>query len=571
MKTLSRQQLIRITPNWVLRIITHTTRSEKILLGVFLTALIISALFSVVGLVQRWTTLLPQQGGIYREAAVGQPRSLNPILTSGSDIDADIIHLIYSSLFKLDSNLELQPDLAESYEVSQDRRQYTIKLKSGITWHDGQPFTADDVIFTIASIQTPDYNSPLLSQFQGVTVNKVDDSTVTFTLKEPYTPFPISLTTKIIPQHVWENIAPRTAALSEQNLKPIGTGPFKFTELITRRRSGDITSIRLRRNDSFYAQPPYLDEINFNFFSTHDEAQQALNASQADGLGFVPLQIFDQLKNRARVSTHRLLLPQYFALFFNQNKNDLLNNTGLRNSLALAIDRQAIVDEALQGQGEPLHLPIPHGLFGQRDDLAGTYDPAAAKQNLEEDGWQDVDGDGIREKDNQRLHLKITTTDWPEYVRTAEIIQQQWQAIGVETNIEHLGAGTIQQTVVGPRDYEILLFGEILPADPDPYPFWHSTQTKAPGLNLSLFQDKEVDKLLEEARQAGSEDERAAKYHDFQGKIFDLKPAIILYQPYYLFSTNSKVRGINVSQAALPAQRFNNISDWHVRTKRVWK
>lgn len=571
MKTISRQELLRVTPGWALRILTHTTRAEKILLGVLLASLLISGLLSLIGLIQRWTVLLPQRGGIYREAAVGQPHSLNPILTSGSDINADIIHLVYSPLFKLDNELKLQPDLAESYEISADRRRYTVKLRPGVTWHDGQPFTADDVIFTIASIQTPDYNSPLASQFQGVTLSKVDDLTVAFTLKEPYTPFPVSLTTKIIPQHVWASIAPRNAALSEQNLKPVGTGPFKFSELTTRRQSGDITSIRLSRNDNYYGQPPYLDEIHFNFFTTHEEAAQALNTNQADGIGFVPLELFRQLQGNSGLTTHRLLLPQYFALFFNQEKNSFLGNAGLRNSLALAINREALVAEALQGQGKPLHLPIPHGLFGQRGDLADTFDPEAAKQNLDEAGWHDVDGDGIREKDNQRLHLKITTTDWPEYIRTAELIQQQWQAIGVETKIEHLGAGTIQQTVVGPRDYEVLLFGEILPADPDPYPFWHSTQAKAPGLNLSLFQDKAVDKLLEEARKAGSEQERIEKYHQFQGKIFDVNPAIVLYQPYYLFLTKDKVRGITVSQAALPAQRFSDISAWHVRTKRVSK
>jgi peptide/nickel transport system substrate-binding protein len=558
------------TPRWLATLRRHTSRSEKILLLGLVLSLIVSAFLIFLGLLDRWTYLTPEQGGIYHEAAVGQPHSLNPILTSSNDIDNDIIQLVYSSLFKLDANLVPQPELAESFTLSDDKREYTIKLKRDIVWHDGEAFTADDVIFTLNSIQTPDYNSPLVSQFQGVEVTKQDDYTVHLKLREPYTPFLVNLTTKIIPQHVWANIAPRNAALAEQNLKPVGTGPFQFSKLTTRRKTGEITNLRLTRFDRYYDTAPYLDGLEFSFFNSHDETVNALRSGRVDGLGFLPLQLLEQVDSSA-YNLRQLLLPQYFALFFNQNQNTLLRDAGLRNALLLATDRESLVDEALDGQAEPLQVPLPHGLLGHRTDLASSYDPEAAKQNLEEAGWRDVDGDGIREKDNTRLTLKITTTDWPEYVRTAEIIQKQWQKIGVETVIEHFGAGTIQQTIVGPRQYEILLFGEILPADPDPYPFWHSTQTKSPGLNLALLQDKTVDDLLETARQAADPAARAQKYQDFQGRIFELNPAIILYQPYYLFVTRDKVRGPALEQAALPAQRFNDIHLWHVRTQRIWK
>jgi peptide/nickel transport system substrate-binding protein len=245
-------------------------------------------------------------------------------------------------------------------------------------------------------------------------------------------------------------------------------------------------------------------------------------------------------------------------------------DAGVRSALALAINREEIVAKALQGQGEPLHLPIPPGVFAFNDEIAPPeFNIEAAKQNLEDAGWKDIDGDGTREKDNERLHLKITTTDWPEYVLTAEVVQQQWQAIGVESQIEHFSAGTIQQTVIAPRNYEILFFGEILSADPDPYPFWHSTQVN--NLNFAQFKNQEVDKILEAARQTIDRAERQQKYKEFQGKILDLKPAIILYRPYYLFASDNKVNGVNPNFAALAADRFNNIEAWHVNTKRVWK
>ncbi|MDP3997704.1 MAG: ABC transporter substrate-binding protein [Candidatus Andersenbacteria bacterium] len=559
-------------PRWVLRSYVRMSQTERLVVTWLLVLLVVSGIWSIASYVNAHTILIPQAGGIYREAAFGQPRYINPILAGANDLDVDLSRLVYSSLFKFNSNLELQHDLATDYTISEDSTTYTVHLRNDVRWHDGEPFTADDVVFTIASIQTPDYASPLQNTFQGVTITKQDDSTVVFQLKEPYAPFLSSLTVGIVPEHVWESIAPKNAPLAEQMLKPVGTGPYQFIESKTRRKTGEITEMSFTRNDNYYGSRSYIDEINFSFYPTHDDAVKALLAGKVDGVGFLPLQLRNQVDRRSGINIQRLHLPQYFALFFNQQKSPLLSDSGIRDALALATDRQAIVQEALQSEGEPLHLPIPPGIFAFNDSISQpTYDPERAKQNLEEAGWTDVDGDGIREKNDARLHLVITTTDWPEYVKTAEVIQRQWQTVGVETEIEHYGAGTIQQTIIRPRDYEILLFGEILPAIPDPYPFWHSTQTRNPGLNFSLFKNQEVDKLLEEARKTTNADERKEKYEQFQGIILDLKPALILYQPYYLFAAKTNVRGIDAANAAIPAGRFNNIEQWHVRVKRIWQ
>lgn len=556
-------------PARIKRIAGYLSQVERIVLAWLVTLLVISGIWSVVGYVQRHTELVPQSGGTYRESAVGEPRYLNPILTNANDLDDDITRLVYSSLFKLDNTMHLQNDLATSYEISEDQTTYTVHLRQDVHWHDGQPFTADDVVFTIRSIQTPDYGSSLLSSFESVTVEKIDDYTVTFTLDKPYAPFLMSLTVGIAPQHVWQDVSPKNATLAEQIIKPVGTGPYKFAEIKTRRKTGEITEYHLVRNEQYYGPHQYLDTIAFNFYSTHEEALKALKAGIVDGISFLPLQLLNDAKN-SNLTIHQLRLPQYFGLFFNQQKNSILDDAGIRNALSLATNREQIVKEALQDEGEPLYLPIPPGVFAFNDEISEPeYNPEVAKENLEEDGWKDIDGDGIREKDGQRLHFKITTTDWPEYVQTATIIQQQWQAIGVETEIEHYGPGTIQQTIIAPRDYEILFYGEILSPNPDPYPFWHSTQIR--NLNFSMFKNEQVDKLLEEARKITDPAQRQEKYKEFQGIILDLKPAIILYRPHYLFATSTKVHGVNIGLAALAAGRFNNIEAWHVLTKRVWK
>jgi len=556
-------------PHWLLRLYRATTTAERISLSVLLFLLFVSGIFSVVNYINNHTQLVPQAGGTYREAAVGQPRYINPIVSSANDLDMDLTRLVYSGLFRFNNNLELTNDLATGYEISSDNKVYTIHLRDNVSWHDNQPFTANDVLFTYRSIQTPNYGSPLSSSFQGVTIDKVDDYTVTFTLKEPYAPFLTSLTVGIAAEHVWSQIAPQNATLTEQVLKPVGTGPFKFAEIATRRKTGDITSYRLVRNNNYYGSSPYLNEIIFTFYTSYEEALQALQSGKADGISFLPLANLKSATQHRTTNINQLLLPQYFAVFFNPQRNEALSEAGVRAALSLGTDRAAIVEQALFGQGHPLHLPIPPNFLPFAGD---NHTPAtnieAAQQNLSESGWEMGD-DGIRHKGDKKLIIKLTTTDWPEYITTAQLLQKQWRQLGVDVQLEHMGAGTIQQTVVQPRDFEALLFGEILPADPDPYPFWHSTQTRSPGLNLASFKNQAVDKLLEEARKTTDQPKRVELYKEFQNKILELNPAIILYQPYYLFATN-RVYGIDAKFSALPSGRFNNIEQWHIHTKRVW-
>lgn len=558
--------------SWLARLRESMSAHEKAILVVLSIVFCVSLAMSVRAYIERNSFLIPQSGGRYTEAAVGQPRHINPILAGTNDLDLDLTTLVYSSLLKLTNDLTLAGDLATGYEVSDNGLEYTVHLRDDVMWHDGRPFGADDVVFTIRSIQTPEYGSPLASSFQGVRVEKVNDTTVSFRLKQPYTPFPTNLTVGIVPKHVWEGIPPKNASLAEQMLKPIGTGPFKFAEIVTRRKTGEPTSIRLERNTGYYAQKPYLDEINVIFFATQDEAVAALTANEVDGVGFLPLALAKEIQTRRLLALKQIRLPQYLGLFFNELKSDLLGDAGVRAALSLATDRERLAEQAMRGYAEVLHVPIPKGLFDfSRDIQPPTFDRAVAVQNLAEAGWSDKDGNGILEKDDRSLSFKISTVDWPEYVATAELLKSQWKEIGIETQIEYHSAGVIQQTVVGPREYEILLYGEILPADPDPYPFWHSTQARSPGLNLSLFKDTEIDKLLEDARKEQNHEKRRELYVKFLERFLDLNPAIVLYRPFYLYAHNKTIRGQTVEQTYLPAGRFSDISLWHVNIKRVWK
>lgn len=556
---------------WVRSMAVNMSMREKAIFTSLVVVMGVSLAVSISGYVHRNSTLIPQGGGTYTEAMVGQPHYINPILASSSDIDLDLTRVIYSSLFRLDTNLNLKNDLADNVEQSSDGKTYTIHMRNNALWHDGTKVTAEDVLFTIRSIQTPEYASPLASAFQGVQVDKLDDYTIRFTLpKTPYAPFLSSLTVGIVPKHVWENVPPKNAGLAEQELKPVGSGPFMLKELITKKKTGETTSLALVRNDSYYGEKPYLAGLTFAFFNTHEEAIASLTSGQTDGVGYLPTSLLSSISHHASLIPHKLLLPQYFGLFFNETKNPILNNQGVRSALDLATDREEIIKQALHGEGDATAIPIPSGLFSFPDIKGPTFDPEKAKQNLDEAQWK-AGEDGIREKDGKKLEVTITTTDWPEYVKTAELLKEQWKKVGVNVTITSLGTGVIQQTVVAPRDYEILLYGENLSADPDPYPFWHSTQIKSPGLNLSLLKDKEIDTLLEDARTSTNIEKRRELLHTFSERFLDIRPAIILYRPHYLFAQRRGVQGQNIQQGSLPSDRFNDIEKWYVRVKRVWK
>ncbi len=557
--------------DWWKTIYFHMSAREKAILMLFGITIGVACILSVTGYVKARSSFIPKEGGSYTEAVVGQPRYINPILANTNDVDLDISRLVYSSLFKLDTKLALQKDLAESYEISTDNKTYTVRIRQNIQFHDGRSLTADDVVFTIQSIQTPDYDSPLASSFQGVHVEKVDDYTVKFTLqKTAYAPFLSSLTVGIVPKHVWENVPPKSAGLAEQQLKPVGSGPFSFQKIVTKKKTGETSSIKLARNTSYYGTHSYISSVIFDFYATHEEALKALITGKADGIGYLPIGLLEQTQRHPSLNIKKILLPQYFGLFFNATKNNILADAGVRATLALATDREELIREALHGEGEFMGTPIPSGIFDFSDIKNPVYDIAKAKQNLDDAGWKVEGENGIRKKDGKQLRFTITTTDWPEYVKTAELIQKQWRQAGIQVDISSQSTGIIQQAVVGPRDYEILLYGENLAADPDPYSFWHSTQIKSPGLNLSLLQDKETDAFLENARKATDPKKRQEALHQFVQRFLDINPAIILYQPSYLFVQHNSVQGSAMDHGALPSDRFNDAASWFVQTKRIW-
>lgn len=516
------------------------------------------------------TNEVPKAGGEYTEGIVGQPIYVNPLLSQTSEADSDLAQIIYSGLFKYDNKGEIVPDLAESFELSEDKRIYTVHLRQGVLWHDGQSFTADDVYYTATILQDPMYKSPLRQNWQGVTAQIIDENTLSFELKNPYAGFIDSLTVGILPKHIWENISPEKFSLADYNLHPIGTGPYKFVDF-QKDASGNILSYVLGVNKQYYISAPYISRITFNFYQDEDALLEAYNKKEIMGMSNIAPSKIGQLKNTKSTRINELTLPRYFGLFFNEIKSAALADEKVRSALSLATDRKEIIDTVLSGKGVPTYGPIFSNMKEYRDagELA-ELNLEKANNILEEADWKKGD-DGVRRKGNTELTFEIVTTDWPELSKTADILKTQFEKVGVKVDVKVLTVSDLQQNYIRPREYDALLFGQSISFNPDLYPYWHSSQKRDPGLNLSLFENKDADGLLESIRQESDVAKRVDQTQQLQKILADEKPATFLYSPLYLYPTSTTLHTGEIGNVIVPAQRFSQINTWYVKTKRIFK
>ncbi|EKE19237.1 MAG: hypothetical protein ACD_9C00074G0004 [uncultured bacterium] len=554
--------------NWK-AIANALTFKEKIIVTLLLIVIAVSFVVWLGSIYFNYTKAVPKVGGEYTEGIVGQPLYINPLLSQTSEADGDLVQLVYSGLFKYDKEGHIANDLAESYSVSEDKKEYTVSLKKGALWHDGKEINAEDVFFTFSILQDPSYKSPLRQSLLGVDIRLVDDYTIVFSLSNPYTGFLDNLTVGLLPKHIWENIAPEKFALAENNLNPIGSGPYVFSTL-QKDSGGNILTLQLAAFKNYYDGSPYISKITFNFYPDDETLIAAYNKKEIMGMGSIPPENIKNIKNEKSTNINELIIPRYFSVFFNQTKNVALANDVVRDALSKSVNRQEIIDTILHGKGMVLTSPI----FAQMEGYSNVDSQANIEQAiklLEEAGWVMDENEKVRMKDSVKLEFELVTTDWPELNQTAELLKNQWEKVGAKVNIKVLAVSDLQQNYIRTREYDSLLFGQAISFNPDLYSFWHSSQKRDPGLNLSLFDNSEVDGLLESLRQETDENKRAEAYQKFQGVLSTENPAVFLYSRYYLYPTNKNVKGMEVKDINNPAQRFVDINKWFVKTKRVLK
>lgn len=544
------------------------SRTEKRLLGIGLLLVIVSGSVLTYQAVFRNPIITPAVGGAYTEGVIGSPQFINPLYAVSSDVDSDFTALVFSGLMRFDTATGLGADLASSYTVSEDGKVYEFTIRDDAFFHDGKPVTAGDVLFTFNAIQNPEYNSPLAQIFRDVTVEQTSDTTIRFTLEDPFAPFLSYLTVGILPSHLWSGIAPVSALTTALNQRPIGSGPYAF-EKLRKDTNGTVHSYEFKRHNRYHLGQVYLERLEFKFYGTQVDATEALRNGNVQGLAYIPAGDAEAFKKNNAVTIATPTIPQYTALFFNQKKNTLLADKTIRTALANATNKQALVDNALKGFAQPTNSFILENMLGYTPDLvAPTFNTDTASALLAEKGWTITEGNAFRVKGTDTLKFVITTVNVPELTSVAEELKKQWALAGIDVVVNPVSSTELQTSVLKERNYEILLSGELYGFDADPYAFWHSSQTAYPNLNLAQFANREADTAIEKGRVATTVEARAEAYRSLQTIITNELPAIFLYQPFYTYPHDSKITTPNLEHIGSPSNRFGNIFDWYTKTKR---
>jgi len=375
-------------------------KKEKIAFFSFLILFLGSSFFLILSFYFKNTENQPSFGGKYIEGVVGQPGFINPIYASASDIDRDLVQLIFSGLMKYNPEGQIVPDLAEKYEIKEQGKVYEVYLKENLFWEDSQPLTADDIVFTIKTIQNPDFKSPQRAIWSGIEVEKISDLKVRFSLKNPYPPFLEILTQKIIPKHIWKDISAENFPLANYNLKTIGSGPYKIKK-IEQKKLGKIASLDLTKNPKYYQKKPYLSQISFQFFDNEKDLIKSYQKGKIQGFSltsFEELKKLGETKILKTANLYSLSLPRYFAVFFNPEKAKIFDDQNIRRALNYGTNKKDILEKTIAGYGKIVDSPLLSEIY-QLPPLSETYqfDQEKAKEILNKAGFL-PDETGIRKK-----------------------------------------------------------------------------------------------------------------------------------------------------------------------------
>lgn len=542
------------------------------------------------------TTLEPVTGGIYYEGVIGYPRNINPLYSAARPADQDLGQLIFSSLFKYGVDGRLLSDLAEKIETT-DNKNFLVTLRPNVKWHNGENLTVDDVVFTFNLLNNPDYNSPWQQEFLGVTIEKVADNQIKFSLPIVYVGFPHLLTFGIMPQNIWENIAPEFAALNELNLEPIGSGPYKFASIV-RSKQGEIKEYRLVANPDYYEAKPFIEQVIFRFYPDASSLVAALNDGDVFGISSLSLEQKTSLIAQSSLNFHVLETNQEDLIFFNSEKNKNLAELNVRRALAHAIDKQALVDEIFSGFYEPTDSVLSRLSEAYNEEITKyPFNQEEADRLLGVAGWekltinednieatstpeikavldfaaannQDPKGEWRFKKDDDKvtlLTIRLTTVSGRPAQPAGEFIAQSWGALGVRTVLETITVSELS-ALINDRAFEAFIFGQTSGADSDIFPFWHSSQIKD-GLNIASYKNTDVDNLLSDARTNPDVNARWYDYREVQRIVADEVPAIPLYQKNYIFVQDKKVKGFSASAAISPSHRFSGITGWFLKSR----
>lgn len=513
-------------------------------------------------------------GGTYTEALVGSLGRLNPMLDWNNSADRDINRLIFSGLIRFDSRGLPQPDLAASWGTSSDGTQYNFSIQPNAFWHDGEPVTTDDVLFTIEMIKSSGSLFPqdIKDLWSQVEIKKLDDKTFQIKLPEPFAPFLDYVTFGILPKHLLEAVPADQLENAEFNLKPIGSGPYKFESLIT--SGGKIAGVTLTVNENYYLSRAYIEQIIFRFYPDAASAFDAYQQGEVLGISQLTNDILSRALEEQTLAVHTSRLPQLGLVFLNLNDPNVifLQNEKVRQALLLGINRNIIVSRIMQGQAIVADSPILPGSWAYYEEIKHfDYDPDAAMTLLKDEGYVIPAGGGdTRALEGQFLEFTLIHPSDDVHTKIAQFIQTNWALIGVKANLQSVPYNSLIDDFLSTRNYQAALadLNTARTPDPDPYLFWHQSEAIG-GQNYSQWDNRTASEFLEAARTQTDFDSRARLYRNFQVVFAKELPSLPLYFPVYSYGVDAQVQGVQVAPMYDISDRLALIAEWYLITRRT--
>lgn len=519
------------------------------------------------------STPAPITGGVYTEALVGDFLRLNPFLDIYNPPDHAVDKLLFDGLVKFDSEGIPQADLAESWGVSQDGTTYNFSLRTDVYWHDGEPFTSNDVMYTIGLLQSGHGLVPqdLQNFWAEVQVVQLSEYQLQFLLPEAFAPFLDYLTFGILPEHLLAGKGLEELIDDPFNLAPVGTGPFKFQRLLV--ENDEIVGVVMEAFDAYYAGRPYLDEVIFRYYPSSEAAYAAYQDGIVEGLGEVDPSILSAVLADPNLSIYTAREPILTITYLNLDNNEVgfLQNADLRRALLAAIDRDLIIEKVYGGQAIQANGPIMPSTWAYYPDLEKIpYNLAQAKELFAATGaiW-DEETSSYTTEEGLEIALNLLYPDTPEHAAIAGYIQQGWEALGVKVTLEAKPYDEVLADLTA-RNYQAALVDINLTRspDPDPYPFWGQAQI-GNGQNYADWDNRSASEFLEQARISVDMAERERLYKNFQVLFMRDLPSLPLFYPVYTYAITSDIKGINFGPIFESADRFNNVQEWYILSGRT--
>jgi len=540
-------------------IFSSLTNPERSTFIAAFTIFFVAIIVKVAVVVDTNSIFVPVEGGYYCEGIIGQPTAINPII-SDNLVDQILSSVVYANLGALTSGLSIEDE----------GNIYIVKLKEDLKWSDGHPLTSDDIVFTIKTIQSPEIRSPFYKTWKGVIIERISEYQVKFTLPGPYIFFEENINNlPVIPRHIFGDIPVSNIRLSLFNLKPVSSGPYSFKDF-SKKRSGFITEYHFEANKYFSGEGPYIQDFYFKFYERYAELLNDFRVRNVDGFGtagFPDQRIYDLTKAEVeKVST-----PGYYAVFFNPKATSVLKKEKFREALSIAVDREKLVKEVLKSEAEPFSkltdLIKNEVILPFSDEKLGGDSITLRKEQAREIISE------IKEDYQEELVIEIIIPEVGFIKETAEFLEKEWESVGIDdVKIVSLKNGDFMNVVVRERNYEAVIFGNVLEHHLDLFPFWHSSERFYPGLNLAFYSNDKVDTALEDICQTETSEERTSRFQQAAEIIEESSPAVFLFNMPYTYTHQERLYGFEPPERFItPGDHFKNVTDWYVTRARVMK